>query len=206
MNGGLVSDYGDLYSLSPDALAALPRMGAMSAAKLLAGLRKSTSRPYSRVLFALGIRHVGSRVADALAASFPSMKDLRAAGADRLAEAEEVGPVIASSVRAFLSSKRNLEAIAKLERAGVAMAVGRAAAGRRPLKGKVVVITGALDGMTREEARAAVTGAGGRVSESVSRRTDFVVVGRDPGSKHAKAVELGVKIVTEKELRKLLGE
>jgi DNA ligase (NAD+) len=206
VDGGLVADYGDLYSLSPDVLAALPRMGEKSAANLLAGLRKSTSRPFSRVLFALGIRHVGSRVADALAASFPSMRDLRAAGADQLAEAEEVGPVIASSVRAFLSSKRNLEAIAKLERAGVAMAVGRAAAGRRPLKGKVVVITGVLDGMTREEARAAVTGAGGRVSESVSRRTDFVVIGRDPGSKHAKAVELGVRTVTEKELRKLLGE
>ena len=129
VDGGLVSDYGDLYSLSLDSLAALPRMGEKSAANLLAGLRKSTSRPFSRVLFALGIRHVGSRVADALAASFPSMKDLRAAGADRLAEAEEVGPVIASSVRAFLSSKRNLEAIAKLERAGVTMSAGR---GRRP--------------------------------------------------------------------------
>jgi DNA ligase (NAD+) len=201
---GLVSDYGDLYSLELDTLAALPRMGETSAANLLAGLRKSASRPFSRVLFALGIRHVGSRVADALAAAFPSMKDLKAAGADRLAEAEEVGPVIASSVRAFLSSKRNLEAVAKLERAGVTMAAGKAPVGRRPLEGKTVVITGVLDGMTREEARAAVTEAGGRVSESVSRRTDLVVVGGDPGSKHAKALELGVRIVNEKELRRLL--
>jgi len=205
VDGRLVSDYGDLYALEPEALAALPRMGEKSAANLLAGLRRSTTRPFSRVLFALGIRHVGSRVADALAAAFPSMGDLKAAGAEGLAEVEEVGPVIAASVRAFLSSKRNLEVISKLERAGVTMAAGSVArAGRQPLKGMTVVITGTLDGMTREEARAAVTGAGGRVSESVSRRTDLVVVGKDPGSKHEKALELGVKIVTEKELRKLL--
>lgn len=204
VDGGLVSDYGDLYALELDALAALPRMGETSAANLLAGLRKSTSRPFSRVLFALGIRHVGSRVAEALAARFPSMKDLEGAGADELNEAEEVGTVIASSVRAFLSSKRNLEAIAKLERAGVTMAAGKAPTGRQPLKGKTIVVTGALDGMTREEARAAVTAAGGRVSESVSRRTDLVVVGRDPGSKHTKAIELGVRVVTEKELKRLL--
>jgi len=205
VDGGLAADYGDLYSLDAAALAALPRMGERSAANLVAAVEKSRSRPFSRVLFALGVRHVGSRVAEAIAERFPSMKALRGAGAEELAEAEEVGPVIAASVRAFLSSKRNLEAIAKLERAGVTMSAARARSGPRPLAGMTIVLTGSLETMTREEAAAAITAAGGRVSGSVSARTSLVVVGSDAGSKLAKARALGVRTADERELRKLLG-
>ena len=204
VDGRFVSDYGDLYTLSRDALAALPRMGEKSAANLVSQIRESRSRPFSRVVFALGIRHVGTRVADVLAGSFPSMKALTAASAEELGGTEEVGPVIAASVRAFLSSKRNLEAVAKLGRAGVTMASRASKRGRGALAGKTVVVTGGLARMTRDEARAAITSAGGRMSGSVSRRTDLVVVGKDPGSKRDRAVELGVPIIGEEEFEELL--
>jgi DNA ligase (NAD+) len=205
VDGGLVSDYGDLYALTADRLAALPRMGERSAANLVAALDASRSRPFPRVLFALGIRHVGSRVADALAGRFPGMKALRAAREEELAEAEEVGPVIAASVRSFFSSKRNLEAMAKLERAGVTMVAAKARSGPRPLAGMTVVLTGELETMTREQAAEAVAAAGGRVSGSVSARTSLVVVGAGAGSKLAKARELGVRTMNEEEFRRLLG-
>jgi DNA ligase (NAD+) len=205
VDGGLVSDYGDLYALTADRLAALPRMGERSAANLVAALDASRSRPFGRVLFALGIRHVGSRVADALAGRFPSMKALRAAPEEDLGEAEEVGPVIAASVRSFFSSRRNLEALAKLERAGVTMVAAKAPAGAGPLAGVTVVFTGGLSTMTREEASEAVAAAGGRVSGSVGARTGLVVVGTDPGSKLAKAKDLGVRTMNEGQFRKLLG-
>jgi DNA ligase (NAD+) len=208
VDGGLVSDYGDLYALEADRLAELPRMGERSAANLLAEIEKSKERPFSRLLFALGVRHVGSRVAEVLAERFASVDALRKASAEELAQVDEVGPVIAASVRAFLGSSENVRVIGKLERAGVATRAKRARRRKaRPgLAGKTVVLTGTLDGMTRQEARDAIERAGGRVTGSVSSKTDLVVAGADPGSKHDRARKLGVKIVGEDELRKLLGD
>jgi len=206
VDGGLVSDYGDLYSLGADELSALPRMGEKSAANLLSALDRSRERPFSRVLFALGIRHVGERVAEVLADRFPSMDALVSASEERLAGADEVGPVIAASVRAFLDSAENRRVIEKLAGAGLRMRAKRARRVKASpgLDGKAVVLTGALASMTRQEARDAITRAGGRVTGSVSSKTDLVVAGADPGSKYDRARELGVRIIDEKELRRLL--
>lgn len=202
---GLVSDYGDLYSLTRDALVALERMGEKSADNLLSALERSKERPFDRVLHALGIRHVGSRVAGALASSFPSTEAMASAGADELAATDEVGPVIAASVESFLGADRNREVIEKLKAAGVKMKAPARAPGSAKLLGKRFVLTGTLPGMTRTEATEAVEAAGGRVSSSVSSRTDYVVVGDEPGTKEMKARELGVTIIGEEGLRRLLA-
>ncbi len=202
---GLVSDYGDLYSLTRDDLVALERMGEKSADNLLSALERSKERPFDRVLYALGIRHVGSRVASALASEFSSTTAMAAAGALELAAADEVGPVIAESVESFLGADRNREIIEKLTAAGVRMEARSRAPGSAKLSGKRFVLTGTLPGMTRTEAVEAVETAGGRVSSSVSSRTDYVVVGSEPGTKEMKARELGVTIIGEEEFRRLLA-
>ncbi len=216
VDAGLVSDYGDLYGLDPDRVVELDRMAEISTANLMAALDASRERPFDRVVFALGIRHVGSRVAQALAGRFPSVDAPAAAGTEELAETEEVGPVIAESVHTFFRSGKNLDVLAKLRDAGVRFEIeappespdGRTAAAKSPagtpFAGKRVVLTGSLEGMTRQEARDAIEAAGGRVTGSVSRTTDLVVAGANPGSKLEKARELGVTIVGEKELQKLL--
>ncbi len=202
---GLVSDYGDLYSLARDEVAALERMGERSADNLLSALDGSKERPFDRVLYALGIRHVGSRVASALAGGFPSMAVLAAAGAEDLAAIDEVGPVIAASVESFLGAERNMEVVKKLRMAGVRMEVLRRVSRGGPLEGVGFVLTGKLSGMTRPEAAEAIEAAGGRVSSAVSSRTDYVVAGAEPGSKERKAKGLGVTIIDEEELRRLLA-
>lgn len=206
VESGLIADYGDLYGLSAEDLVPLERMGEKSAANILAALGRSRKRPFSRVLAALGIRHVGSRVASVLAERYGTIDALAAAPTDELAETPEVGPVIAESVRSFFDSKENAKVVGKLKAAGVgagAAARGRATDG--PLAGKTVVLTGRLESMTREEARLAIEESGGRVAGSVSSRTDLVVAGRDPGSKSARALELGVRVADESEFVKMLG-
>jgi DNA ligase (NAD+) len=205
VEAGLVSDFGDIYSLAMDDLLGIERMGEKSASNLLAAIRASTSQPFARVLFALGIRHVGARVARVLAEHFGSLDALAAAGEETLSDAPEVGPVIAASVRAFLDSPRNRKVIAKLHAAGIQLEGARARRAQGPLAGKTVVLTGALESMTREEAADAVTAAGGRVTSSVTSKTDLVVVGSDPGSKLAKARELGIRTIGESGFRKLIG-
>ena len=202
---GLVKDYGDLYGLESAELAALDRMGERSAENLLAELEESKRKPFARVLHGLGIRHVGARVAQALAGSFPGMRELAAASEDDLAATEEIGPVIAASIRSFLASPRNAEALRKLEGAGVNMRGGPAPRRQTALTGLTVVLSGSLTRRTRDEAAAAVTEAGGRVSSSVSSKTDLVVVGTDPGSKYRRALELGIRTIDEAELERLLG-
>jgi DNA ligase (NAD+) len=202
---GMVKDYGDLYGLTAGSLAALGRMGERSAENLLAELEESRQRPFARVLRGLGIRHVGARVAQVLAAGFPGMRELKAASEDDLAATEEIGPVIAASIRSFFESPRNAEALRKLEAAGVNMRGGPAPGRETALAGLTVVLTGSLTRMTREEAAESVAEAGGRVSSSVSSKTDLVVVGTDPGSKLRKALELGIRTIDEAELERLLG-
>ena len=201
---GLVGDYGDLYALKAPDVTALPRMGERSAENLLAELEESKRRPFPRVLHGLGIRHVGARVAQVLAQSFPGMRELASASEGDLADIEEIGPVIAASIRSFLGSSRNAKALRKLEEAGVNM---RGDLGRRrktALAGLTVVLTGTLVRRTRHEVAAAIAEAGGRVSSSVSSKTDLVVVGKDPGSKHTKALKLGIRTMNEAELERLL--
>jgi DNA ligase (NAD+) len=202
---GLTRDYADIYALDRDGLAALERMGEKSADNLLAEIEESKGRPFARVLYGLGIRHVGARAAEVLAERFGSMGRLESASVGELAETEEIGPVIASSVRAFLDSTRNAEVVAKLRRAGVNMHGRATRRGGGAFAGMTVVLTGTLERRSRNEASEAIARAGGRVTSSVSSKTDLVVAGRDPGSKRDRAVELGVRIIDEEELDRLLG-
>lgn len=205
VDGGLVRDYGDLYGIEADDLAVLPRMGEKSAENLLAELEESKKRPLAGLLHGLGIRHAGARVAQILAESFPDMRELIAASEGDLAAIAGIGPVIAASIRSFLASPRNAEVLRKLDGAGVNMRGGQVRRRKTALAGLTVVLTGTLARRTRTEAAAAVVEAGGRVSSSVSPKTDLVVVGGNSGSKHRKALELGVKTIDETELEELLG-
>jgi DNA ligase (NAD+) len=202
----LVSGIPELYDLKPVRLEPLERMGKKSAENLVNAIEGSRTRPLDRLYYALGIRHVGTRSAEILAARYPSMEKLMAASVEELQEMEEVGPIVAKSIHDFFREKRNIHVIERLKGAGVVMEAEAAPAGPKSdaLSGKTFVFTGALS-MPRSEAERMVKVLGGKASSSVSKKTDYVVAGADPGSKYDKAVELGVKVLTEDEFRKLLG-
>jgi DNA ligase (NAD+) len=203
---GLVRDYADLYSLTPGQLEPLERMGEKSARSLVDAIVESRKRGLARVLNALGIRHVGPRVATLLCERFPSIDRLREASEEQLAAVQEIGPVIAASVHEWLASEHGIRSIDGLRKAGVGLevlAAERAAAG--PLTGKTLVVTGTLAGFSRQEAEEAIRRAGGRASSSVSKKTDYLVAGEEAGSKLDNARKLGVKILDEQEFVKLLG-
>jgi len=203
---GLVRDYGDLYSLKMKDLLALERMGEKSASNLLAGIEASKERPYERVLFALGIRHVGLTAARVLAERFPSLDELSKATPEAIDEIPGVGTTIAQSLADFFSRKSNLAVIAKLCEAGVRLKAEKEGAGKpKKLAGKTFVLTGILQRYSREEASEKIIALGGRTSDSVSKKTDYLVVGSEPGSKLKKARSLNVKILTEEEFEKLIG-
>jgi DNA ligase (NAD+) len=203
----LVEDIGDLYTLTQDQLSALPRSGEKSAANLVRNIAESAKRPFWRVLFGLGIRFVGSQTAQVLAQDFTDIDALAAADADDLEEVEQIGPKIAAGVAQFFREPHNLKVVEKLRRAGVNLKgePRRAArAGGGKLDGKTFVLTGTLPNLTREEAAALIVDAGGKVASSVSTKTDYVVAGDKAGSKLAKAEQLGVAVIDETELRKLI--
>jgi DNA ligase (NAD+) len=204
---GLVRDAADLYSLSLSDVANLDRQGEKSAQNFLDALQASKQRDLWRVLYGLGIPHVGAGVAKTLARSFATLDDLCAAGVDQLQKSEDVGEVIAGSIDRWRGDARNRELIKKLRNAGVNFksAVWQSAAQAGPLAGKTLVLTGTLPNLTREEATAKIEAAGGKVSASVSKKTDYVVAGAEAGSKLEKARKLGVRIIDEKELGRLCG-
>jgi len=211
---GLVKHLADLYRLREDQLAALERMGEKSAGNLVGAIQASKDRGLDRLLAALGIRHVGGRAAEALAGHFGSIDAIVAAGADELTCIEDVGPVIAQSIHGFFHSSAGQETVRRLKEAGLKMisnlrfqmtAERRRPAGG-PLAGKTVVVTGTLEGFSRDQAEQAIKDAGGKAARSVSKNTDLVVVGDSPGSKADKARELGVTIMDEKEFRRMLGK
>jgi DNA ligase (NAD+) len=208
---GLVKDFADLYHLEQARLAALERMGEKSAANLLAQIDASRRQPLHRLLFALGIRLVGEKAAKVLARRAGGIDALAAMKMEELNAIHEIGPKIAASVRVFFEQPRNEELVRRLVEAGVNMtepgAAGAGAPGRgSALEGKTVVLTGTLEGWTREEAAALIESLGGRVSSSVSRKTGFVVAGADAGSKLEKARSLGVKVLSESEFKAMIGE
>jgi DNA ligase (NAD+) len=194
----------DIYFLTADQLYTLAGFKDKAVANLLNAITGSKSRPLSRLLFGLGVRHVGSHMAEVLAQRYRSMDRLAETGIEELEGIEEVGPTIAESVAAFFDEPRNLELIARLKEAGVNMEE-EVEEGPSPLEGLAFVLTGALDSLTREEARRAIEARGGRVSSSVSKKTDYVVAGADPGSKYDKAQDLGVSIIAEDELLRMLA-
>ncbi|RPI11509.1 MAG: NAD-dependent DNA ligase LigA [Zetaproteobacteria bacterium] len=200
---GMVHDVADLYRLRIPDLADLERLAEKSATNLHTAIQASKTRGLARLLFALGIRYVGENVARVLAMEFGAMGKLIAAGEDALSAVRGIGPRIAASVALFFRQAENRRLVASLQAAGVAMDE-RASAGPKPLLGKTFVLTGALSDMSRDQAKEAIQRLGGRVSSSVSGKTDYVVVGADPGSKVENARRLDVPLLDEAAFRALL--
>ncbi len=201
---GMVRDFADLYDLKPEPLAALERMGEKSAARLVAQIEASKRRELHRVLFALGIRHVGERVARLLAQACGDLDALMAASARQLETIPEIGPAIAAAVEQFFQEPQNRALIERLRRAGVNLRGSHPAPAAGKLAGQIFVLTGTLDSLTREQAAAALEARGGKVVAAVSRKTSAVVAGAAPGSKLEKARSLGVRVLSETEFLKLL--
>ena len=202
---GLVHDVADLYALTREQLADLERMGKKSAGNLAAEIENSKKASLARLIFALGIRFVGERTGQLLADHFSSLDKLAKATEAELFEVEEVGPRVAECILEFFAEPRNLKVIEKLRQAGLKFEQAKLHKAEGHLTGKQFVLTGTLAHHSRDEAKALIEAAGGRVVGSVSKKTDYVVVGADPGSKLEKARSLGVKTIGEDELLKLLS-
>jgi DNA ligase (NAD+) len=203
-DGGIVKDLADIYQLTAETLIELERMGKKSAQNLIHEIGQSKSRPLDRLIFALGIRFVGERTAALLADHFGSLDKVADASTEELEAVFEVGPKVASSIHEFFREPRNQKLIERLRQAGLQFEQRHTRRKSTRLAGKTFVLTGALEGMTRDEAKERIEQAGGRVSGSVSKKTDYVVAGADPGSKLDKAKSLGVEIINEKQLDSLL--
>ncbi len=207
VDSGRVETPADLYTLQAAELAALERMGEKSATRLVEALARSRTTTLPRFLYALGIRDVGEATALALAGHFGSLAAIEVASTDEIQEVPDVGPVVASHLRDFFDEPHNRQVIRALRDAGVTWPEGKPVvrSGDGPLAGEVIVITGTLGSMSRDEARAAARTAGATVTDSVSRKTTLLVAGADPGSKLRKASELGVRIADEAGFLRLIG-
>lgn len=200
-----VSDVADIFTLTQQQLVDLDRMGVKSATNLLEAIEKSKATTLPRFLYALGIANVGEATAQSLAHHFGNLDDLMQADEEQLQQVEDIGPVVANSVYRFFQQQHNRNVIQKLLRAGIVWPViEKRKIETLPLAGKTFVITGALESMSRDEAKARLQALGAKVSGSVSKKTDYVVAGTDPGSKYDKALELGIAILDETALQKLL--
>jgi DNA ligase (NAD+) len=202
---GLVRDVADLYALTHEKVANLERMGDKSAGNLREEIENSKKASLARLIFALGIRFVGERTGQLLADHFASLDKLAKASEEELLQVEEVGPRVAESILEFFREPQNLKVIEKLRKAGLQFEQAKVYKPQGNLAGKQFVLTGTLPRYSRDEAKKMIEEAGGRVTGSVSKKTDYVVVGADPGSKLDKARALGVKTIEEGELLKLLG-
>jgi DNA ligase (NAD+) len=203
---GMVRDVGDLYGLRLEDVAALDRMAEKSASNLMAQIEASKSRELPALVYGLGIRHVGERTAAILARHFHSLEGLSRASVEELDAVHEIGLVLAESVRDWFDDPGNLALCERLRAAGVRTELERGAAllHTEAFAGKQFVLTGKLESLTRDEARALIEARGGRVTSSVSKKTDYVVAGEDAGSKLEKAVALGLEVIDEKVLREML--
>jgi DNA ligase (NAD+) len=201
---GMIKSVADIYDLTMDQLLELERMGQKSAEKVIKNIDRSRKQPLPRVLNGLGIPFVGERTAQILAETFGSLDALMNADEETLQQAEEVGPKVSQSIRQFFHERRNRELVERLRKAGLTFehAVRKKNAG--PLTGKTFVLTGTLPNLAREEAKARIESAGGKVTGSVSKKTDYVVAGADPGSKLDKAASLGIPVIGEPELIEML--
>ena len=205
VDAGLVHTPADLYGLTVETLAGLERMGEKSAQNLVAAIAQSRQTTLARFIFALGIRNVGEATARDLARYFGNLDGIMAADVEALQQVPDVGPIVAASIVAFFNESHNREIIAQLLAAGLHWTEGEPAdAGPKLLSGKTLVLTGTLPTLKRDDAKAMIEAAGGKVAGSVSKKTDFVVAGEEAGSKLEKALELGVPVIDEAELLKLL--
>ncbi len=205
LRNNMLKDYGDIYSLTIFDVANLERMGQKSADNLLREIENSKKRELHNLIFALGIRNVGQQTAEVLADHYETLDMLAMAGKEELTKIKEIGPVVASDIHGFFSAKHNMEVIEKLKLAGVNMKRLRSRVTNNILGGKIFVFTGEMSKYSRNEASNLVKSLGGRVSSAVSRETDYLVAGSEPGSKYDKAMKLGVRVINEKEFLKMLG-
>jgi len=207
VEGGIVRTPAELYKLGVAKLAALERMAEKSASNLWSAIEKSKDTTLARFIYALGIRNVGEVTAKDLARHFGSLDALMDAGVEQLQEAPDVGPIVAESIASFFREKHNREVIEQLRAAGVTWKEGAPApraAASGPFAGKIVVLTGTLAAMSRDEAKERIEALGGKVTGSVSKKTDYVVAGTEAGSKLDKANELGVQVLDEEQFLKLI--
>ncbi|MFO7152906.1 MAG: NAD-dependent DNA ligase LigA [Bacillota bacterium] len=201
---GLIKDAADLYYLKREDLVPLERMGEKSAANLLSAIEESKKRPLDRLIYALGIPYVGSRTASLLSEAFGSISELEKATYEDLIKVPEIGDKIAESILAFFRQEQVRDLLARLKAAGVNMEAKKREEGPRPLEGLTFVLTGTLEKYTRQQAKELIEELGGRVTGSVSKKTDYVVVGKDPGSKYENALKLGIKILNEAEFEEMV--
>jgi DNA ligase (NAD+) len=201
---GLVKDVADIYKITKEKLLRLERMGDKSAENILREIGNSKKLPLERVIFGLGIRFVGERTAQFLAEHFGDMDALMNASEEELQQVEEVGPRIAKSIIEFFSEPRNRELVEELRAAGLNMKGKKKERGTK-LGGKTFVLTGTLLHYSRDQAKKLIEDAGGKVTGSVSKKTDYVVAGTDAGSKLDKAKDLGVRVINEDEMKDLIG-
>jgi DNA ligase (NAD+) len=205
-NTGLVKDAGDLYHLTMEDLMGLERMAEKSAGNVLSAIQDSKKRPLGRLIFGLGITHVGQEYAELLARHYKSVDALGTASADELAALPSIGPKIGESIVAFFRQQRNREIIEKLRAAGVDLkSWTEESHGERPLSGLTFVFTGRLERFTRPEAEARVVQLGGEAAQDVSKKVSYVVAGDEPGSKVTKAAKLGIRVIGEDEFRQMIG-
>jgi DNA ligase (NAD+) len=200
---GLVKNVADIYELTKDNLLTLDRFGDKSAENILREIKNSKELPLERVIYGLGIRMVGERTAQFLAEHFGSMEALAEASVEELQGVDEVGPKIAESIAEFFGNPANQKLVERLGKAKLAFK-GKKKERGTTLAGKTFVLTGTLSRYSRDAAKKTIEDAGGRVSGSVSKKTDYVVAGEDAGSKLEKAKELGVKVIDEDEMEKLV--
>jgi DNA ligase (NAD+) len=198
-----VKDVADIYSLTQEKLLSLERVGDKSAANLLREIENSKKLPLERVILGLGIRFVGERTAELLAEHFGSIDALMSANLDELQDVTEVGPRVGEAITEYFSEPRNRELVERLRKAGLKFAGEKKQRGTK-LAGKTFVLTGTLPNLSRDEAKKLIEDAGGKVSGSVSKKTDYVVAGSDAGSKLDKATELKVSVIDEDGLKELL--
>ena len=205
VDDGLVSNAADIYRLDAEQISSLERMGDKSARNLVAALEKSKSVSLERFIYSLGIRDVGEATAKGLANFFGDLQRIQDASIDDLQEVPDVGPIVAGHIHSFFSQPHNVDVVQKLFAQGVKpIPPEKLTSDLQPLLGTTIVITGTLESMSRQDAKAMLEKAGAKVTSSISKKTTMVVVGKDPGSKAEKAQKLGIKIVTEAELPSFL--
>ncbi len=203
---GLVSDFADLYSLKPQQLENIERMGKVSSRKLVENIQMSKNASLANLIYALGIRHIGERASEILAENFASIEEIQNADQQVIAEIPEIGQVAAGSIRNFFSNVHNLQLIRKLKEAGVALEQKKPVKKSGKLAGLRFVITGTLKNFSREEMSTELKKHGARVSDNVSKETDYLIVGDNPGSKLEKAKKFNVRIISEEEILKMIND
>jgi DNA ligase (NAD+) len=204
VDAGLVEDVADLYDITPAHLMKLEGFAQKSAEQLVASIAASKAQPLSRVIFGLGIRHVGQTAAELLAREFHTMEALRAASSEQIGSVHGIGDVIAESVADYFRDRTSARLVDKLGVRQLTFEEPEAIAADGALRGQTVVITGTLPTLSRQQATALIEQSGGRITDSVSRKTSFVLAGESPGSKLDKARSLGIDIIDEAELKRRL--